>query len=201
MNIRKIFFLTIPAALMTLSSCSSHPDIIGTWTGNPTRINDISAACDASATMSISFNANDDNAESGDVTISAIIDANQPVESSESVIDQAYEVSVAATAVITGKWTYEKDDDEDVIISLDPSTLRVNVDPHGVTFSNDILTGAQQPMLDSLSSATAEAWQKSITKAMTDEFNKLQHISDIKVNNGIMSCEISDRDFTFRKSE
>lgn len=83
---------------------------------------------------------------------------------------------------------------------LDAKSLAVNVDPHGVTFSNDILTGTQQPMIDSLSNATASQWQKSIAKAMSDQFNQLNKISDIKVSNGIMSCEIHDRDYTLRRS-
>lgn len=198
----KLFTLLLPltVVIMTFSSCTRHPDVIGTWTGTPTRIDNISAACDANATYSISFSSDSKNGNSGEVIISAVIDANQPVEAELSSFDRPYEVSVAATAVISGKWSYEKDDDEDIIVSLDPNTLTVNVDPHGVTFSNDILTGTQQPMIDSLSNAAASAWQKSITKAMCDRFYQLNKISDIKVNNGIMSCEVHDRDYTLRRA-
>lgn len=201
MTIRKFIPLILPfCAVIALSSCSDRPDIIGTWTATPTRIENISAACDANATYSISFSTDNKKAESGEVVISAVIDANQPVEATQSALNQPYEVSVAATAIITGRWSYEKDDDEDIVLTLDPSTLAVNVDPHGVTFSNDILTGTQQPMLDSLSNATAAEWQKSITKAMSTRFYQLNKISDIKVSNGIMSCEIQDRDYTLRRA-
>lgn len=108
MTLRKLFTLILPlAAAVGLSSCSEHPDVIGTWTATPTRIDNISAACDASATYSISFSSDSKNAESGDVVISAVIDANQPVDAAQSSFDRPYEVSVAATAVITGKWSYE----------------------------------------------------------------------------------------------
>ena len=198
---RKILSSILPlVAVALLSSCDSRPDVIGTWTGTPTRIDNISAACDANATYSISFTSDSENPRSGEVVISAVIDANQPVEAENSSIDRPYEVSVAATAVITGQWAYEEDDDEDIVLTLDPQSLRVNVDPHGVTFSNDVLTGTQQPMIDSLSNATAAAWQKSITKAMSDRFYQLNKISDIKVNNGIMSCEVRDRDYTLRRA-
>ncbi|MDE6369684.1 MAG: hypothetical protein K2K94_10660 [Muribaculaceae bacterium] len=200
MNLKKIITIMLPAAaIAALSSCSNHPEIEGTWTGTPTRIDNISAACDASATMSISFTQDEKSAQSGEVTISALIDANQPVTSETAGLDQPYEVSVAATAVITGHWSYEEKGDDDIIITLDPSTLQVNVDPNGVTFSNDVLTETQQPLLDSLSSATADAWKKSIAKAMSERFYDMNRISDIKINNGIMSCEIHDRDFTFRR--
>ena len=200
MNLKNLIASLLPiAAVAALSSCSNHPEIEGTWTGTPTRIDNISAACDASATMSISFTQDKDSAESGEITISALIDANQPVTSTTDGLDQPYEVSVAATAVITGHWSYEEDGDDDILITLAPSTLQVNVDPNGVTFSNDVLTETQQPLLDSLSSATADAWKKSITKAMAERFYDINKISDIKVRNGIMSCEIHDRDFTFRR--
>lgn len=200
MNLKKIINIILPAAaIAALSSCSNYPQIEGTWTGTPTRIDNISAACDASATMSISFTQDDKSAQSGEVTISALIDANQPVTSIADGLDQPYEVSVAATAVITGHWSYEEKDDDDILITLDPSTLEVKVDPNGVSFSNDVLTETQQPLLDSLSRATADAWKKSITKAMSERFYDMNKISDIKINNGIMSCEIHDRDFTFRR--
>lgn len=200
MNLKQLITIMLPvAALAAFSSCSNHPQIEGTWTGTPTRIDNISAACDASATMSISFSLDDNSKDTGEVTISALIDANQPVSSSTETIDQAYEVSVAATAVITGHWVYEKNEDDDIIITLDPSTLQVNVDPNGVSFSKDVLTETQQPLLDSLSRATADAWKKSITRAMSERFYDINKISDIKISNGIMSCEIHDRDFTFRR--
>ena len=203
MTLRNFLTLLLPAtaAIVAFSSCDRHPDVIGTWTATPTRIDNISAACDASATFSISFTESENNAECGDVLISAVIDANQPVEAEESTLDQPYEVSVAATAIISGKWSYEKDDDEDIVVTLDPTTLTVNVDPNGITFSNDVLTGTQHPMLDSLSNSTASAWKKSITKALGERLFQINKISDIKVSNDIMSCEIRDRDYTLRRSE
>lgn len=202
MTIKSSLCLAIAAsAALTplLSSCDTRPDITGTWTGSPVRINDISAACDASATMSITFSSDNIKSRNGVVSISALIDANQPVEGSIPAIDSSYEVSIAATASVNGVWSFEKDDDDDIVISFDHKTLDVNVDPHGVTFSSNLLTGAQQPMIDSLSTVTAAQWKNSIRRAMENEFFKFQNISDIKVNNGIMSCEINDRDFTFRK--
>ncbi len=202
MNIRKLTVLFLPlASAIIISSCSNRPDVSGTWAGTPVKIDNISAACDANATMSISFNNSGNQKDNGTVTISALIDANQPVVSPDNAVDQAYEVSVAATALISGQWSFEYDDDDDIILTLDPQTLQVNVDPDGVTFTENVLTSAQQPRLDSLTTATAAAWKRSITKAMKQQFFALQKISDVKIHNGIMSCEINDRDLTFRKTE
>lgn len=183
-----------------LTSCDKRPDISGVWVGTPVRIDNISAADQANATMTFVFTSDSvSKPDCGVVSVSALIDADQAVSSDDSFIDSPYEVSVAATATIDGRWTYEDRDDDDIIIALDPQTMKVRVDPHGVTFSNNILTGSQQPVVDSLSNATAEAWTKSISTAMSAKFHNISKISDIKINNGIMSCEINDRDYTFRK--
>lgn len=191
--------LALSAAL--LSSCDNRVDISGVWSGTPSRIENIDGADLANATMTLVFSNDSVNNpdKGGNVFISALIDANQAVSSKDATLDAPYEVSVAATATITGTWSYEAGEDDDIVIVLDPQSMQVKVDPHGVTFSNDVLTGTQQPVLDSLSHATANAWTKSISAAMSDKFYSLSKISDIKISNGIMSCEINDRDYTFRK--
>lgn len=114
--------------------------------------------------------------------------------------DAPYQVDVAATASIRGRYVAEDDDDDDILLHLDPSTLQVNVDPAGVTFSENILTGLQRPTLDSLTMQTVDAWRVLITSAIRDEFYKYQKIDDIKVHHGdMLSCEVADRDYTFRR--
>lgn len=76
----------------------------------------------------------------------------------------------------------------------------MNIDPAGVTFSENILTGLQRPALDSLTQQTVDAWRVRITAAIRDEFYKYQKIEDIKVHHSdMMSCEVADRDYTFRR--
>lgn len=187
------------AALFALDSCDNRPDIIGTWTGTSSRIETMAGSSDADATFSFTFSAPDAKAESGDVFISALIDGNQTRYGSDST---TYDVSIAATATIKGRWTYEDGEDDDLIIALDPSSLQVQVDPDGVAFVSDVMTDPHSPIIDSLSTVTTNEWQRTLTKAMSAKFGALQKISDIKIHKGeIMSCEISDRDFTFRKTE
>lgn len=191
--------LALTAALFT--SCDNRVDISGIWSGTPSRIDNIEGADMANATMTLVFSNDsvDNSKDGGRVFISALIDANQAVSSEDASIVSPYEVSVAATATITGTWSYEYGEDDDIIIVLDPQSLHVDVDPRGVTFSNDVLTGMQQPLVDSFSNATARTWTKSISSAISDKFYSFSKLSDIKINNGIMSCEINDRDYTFRR--
>ena len=199
--LRNSVLLLAPVCIFGLAACDSRDDVVGTWQGTATRIDDITAAVDGSMSTTIEFAGENgkQSDRSGKITITALLDANQPVSSSDSSLMQAYEVSVAATASITGDWTYEDRDDDDIIVSLDPESLKVRVDPDGVTFSQDILTGKERPVLDSLTAATAAVWTRSLTAAMRIEFGKYQKISDVKVKKNILSCEIDDRDYSFRR--
>ncbi len=192
--------LTVLGALIFISSCSRTDRFAGEWMGTPTRMMDIPGASDATSTICIDFAPSSDVRRGGDVLMSATIDVSQAVTGSVISPDAPYQVDVAATASIRGRYVAEDDDDDDILLHLDPSTLQVNVDPAGVTFSENILTGLQRPTLDSLTMQTVDAWRVLITSAIRDEFYKYQKIDDIKVHHGdMLSCEVADRDYTFRR--
>lgn len=192
--------LTVLGALIFISFCSRTDRFAGEWMGTPTRMMDIPGASDATSTISIDFAPSSDVRRGGDVLMSATIDVSQAVTGSDISPDAPYQVDVTATASIRGRYVAEDDDDDDILLHLDPSTLQVNVDPAGVTFSENILTGLQRPALDSLTTQTVDAWRVLITSAIRDEFYKYQKIDDIKVHHGdMLSCEVADRDYTFRR--
>lgn len=192
--------LTVLGALIFISSSSRTDRFAGEWMGTPTRMMDIPGASDATSTISIDFAPSADVRRGGDVLMSATIDVSQAVTGSVISPDAPYQVDVAATASIRGRYVAEDDDDDDILLHLDPSTLQVNVDPAGVTFSENVLTGLQRPTLDSLTMQTVDAWRVLITSAIRDEFYKYQKIDDIKVHHGdMLSCEVADRDYTFRR--
>uniref|UniRef100_UPI002729B5D8 hypothetical protein n=1 Tax=uncultured Duncaniella sp. TaxID=2768039 RepID=UPI002729B5D8 len=101
---------------------------------------------------------------------------------------------------VSGTYAPEDGEDDDYILSLDASTIKVNVDPSGVVFTNDIASDTQRPILDSLTAATADQWRVNITSAVREQFYKYSRIEDVKVHHGdIMSMEIDNRDKTFRR--
>lgn len=184
----------------TLGACSENAPYAGQWQGTPENIVSIPGASDATATLTLDFAPSEQKGGTGTVNISAVVEVEQAVTGAMPGIDEPYEVSVAATASITGRYTRDGDDDDDLIVTFDPETMNVNVDPSGVTFSTNVLTGAQQPVLDSLSTATARNWKTALTPALREIFNRYRTIEDIKVHHGdMMSCEIDHRDCTFRR--
>ncbi|MDE5684315.1 MAG: hypothetical protein K2I39_08920 [Muribaculaceae bacterium] len=192
--------LTVLGAIIFVSSCSRTDHFAGEWLGTPSRMMGIPGASDATSTVSIDFAPTSDIRHGGDVFMSATIDVSQAVTGAEFSLDSPYQVDVAATASIRGHYIAEDDDNDDILLNLDPSSLQVNIDPAGVTFSENILTGLQRPALDSLTNRTIDAWRVLITSAIRDEFYKYQKIEDIKVHHSdMMSCEVGDRDCTFRR--
>ena len=197
-------FLLAIGILISVSvavSCSRNEKIAGAWTAPPVRLDGVPDAADALATVTVDFGVQDKANATHPLNLSALIDVTQPVEAVHGGIDMPYEVSVAATASISGRYTFEKGEDDDVVVTLDPSSMKVDIDPAGVTFSQNVLTGLQQPRLDSLTEATVSKWRVEIARAVRSEFYKYTSISDIKIHHAdMMTCEISDRDYTLRRN-
>lgn len=194
----KIFMMaaaTIVAAT-AMVSCDKKPEIAGSWTCAPQRINNVEGAFTASSIDVFNFANPVDNSQGGAVTISSMISAQQTVSGTPDLIEP-YQETVAATATISGTWAFREDDDDDVDIVLDYSTLKVNVDPAGVAFSQNYITGREQPQLDSLTASAVTRWQQTITEAMKPYYGKFSRFDDISVKNGIMRAEVNDVDLTF----
>lgn len=191
--------LSVLFGMLVVSSCSKSDRFAGVWQGNQERIDNVREASDASTTVTLDFAPSQENSGTGTVSITAVIEVEQPVNGTFG-LDEAYQTNVSATASITGRYVTEDNDDDDIIITFDPSSLKVNVDPDGVTFSENVATGMQQSMLDSLTEATADHWRAILTPVMRDVFGRYTKIEDIKVHHSdFLSCEVADRDYTFRR--
>ena len=179
--------------LVSLASCSNKAEFIGEWTA--TAPSDIAAqipsAATASSLVSINFI---DNAHQtgGSATLSSLIDITQSVQGDSTTIEQPYEVSVAATANVGGTWLYKGDDHDELLLTFDLSTLNVNIDKNGVTYTQNVLTGAQQPQLDSLTTSTVAAWKQELTRAIRSDLSRFSELDDVEVSNKgqILSFEI-----------
>ncbi len=192
--------LAVLGAITIVSSCSKTDYVAGLWQGNPERIIDIRDASDASSTMSIDFASRSGKNGSGEVLLNTVVEVQQAVTGMTDNAGVPYQANVTATASISCTYAPEDGDDDDYILSLDASTLKVNVDPDGVVFTDNLLTNMERPVLDSLTAATADQWRVLITAAVREQFYKYTRLDDVKVHNGdIMSAEVAHRDVTFRR--
>lgn len=205
---KKFNTLLIGAASVGMAAlavaCSHEAKFIGSWTEmNPTDITaQVPAAARATSLVSITFLDNVDKS-GGSVTLSSVIDLTQPVEGDSLSMNQPYEVNVAATASVGGTWTYDIDDKDDILLSFDLSSLNVNIDNNGVTYSQNVLTGAQQPQIDSLTAKTVMAWKQELTRAIRADLSRFSVIEDIEVSKkgDVMTFEINapEKKLHFRK--
>lgn len=203
-RIMKVFNISLSAVLAVLvsvivvTSCSKTGRLSGEWEGVPERI-DIPGASNATAAVTIDFSSSDSRAGSGNVVLSAVIELQQPV-AADNPFNQAYETSIAATASVSGRYMVEEDDGDDIMILFDPSSLQVTVDPNGVTYSGNILTGTPRAQLDSLTTATADHWRVVITPVMREIFNRYTIIGDVEVHhNDVLRCEVAKKDLVFSR--
>lgn len=191
------YCIAMAAVALGLTACDSHPKIAGSWTASaPTSIAaEIPAASTADALLSIDFVNN--SSSDGTFLLSSLVNATQPVRAdSLPTLDSPYEVSVSATASVKGSWTYDSKEHDDLLMQFDLSSLQVDIDPNGVTFSQNLLTGAQQPAVDSLTSATAEIWKRQIGNAFRAALSRYSKLEDVEVTNNGTALKFEVKDIT-----
>ncbi|MBO4941989.1 MAG: hypothetical protein J6C95_00995 [Muribaculaceae bacterium] len=192
--------LAVLGAMTAISSCSKTDYVAGLWQGNPEHIVSIPSASDATSTITIDFAPRSDKKGQGQVDLNAVIEVQQAVVGSLVDMQSPYQANITATASISGYYAPEKGEDDDFILSFDASSLKVNVDPSGVVFVNDAVSNMERPVLDSLTTATADQWRVILTKVMREEFYKFSRIEDVEVHhNDMMSMEIDNHDKVFRR--
>lgn len=196
------FFALIAAlaSIAAVTSCAKTERIAGSWQGTPERIASLPDVADATSTMTIDFVPDAKDSRRGAADFMAVIEVSQPVSGTTESLNVPYLTNITATATVNATYVYEEGDDDDIILSFDPSTLQVNIDPDGVTFSESLISQTERPVLDSLTSATADKWRILLTSAVREQFYKYRRIEDIKVHHGdMMSCEVENRDLSFRR--
>ena len=170
-------------AVLAMSSCSNNDDFVGTWqTKQPLDISrQIPAAASATSNVTITFGPDTDG-KGGEVVYTSEIQGTQSVDENPGVVT-GYEVSVSAIASVSGTWSYEPGKDDDLLITFDRNTIKVNVDPAGVIFRQNVVTDAQEPVTDSLTQATAAMWERQVEAAFREELGRYSRLDDVKVKN------------------
>lgn len=184
------------------ASCDSTPNIEGTWSGSGTNLGtsgkeDVAGVnVNSHITTDITFIPTSNNKRTGDVEFLATVVTSDAVPF-DSTIVAPYEVTV--TAIATAKGSYSIVDDDEIIIALDNSSITMNVDPDAVTYDSNVLTGADGAQVDSLKPQIVAIFSARLLPLVRTHLDAFQHIDDVHVSKDMMSCEINNRDFTFRR--
>lgn len=181
-----------------LTSCDSSAkladSIQGEWTGNSERILDTGAAM-ATAVRVMSFSKGSTPTE-GTVTMSALVTVENIMPFNDS-IQTPLTISASGVATITG--VYQAKDDDELLISLDATSLSTDVDPEGVQMNYNVLSGEDSSVATKLKPAAVVLATQQINRAAQNIFTNINKIDDIKVKGNLMKCEVGHKDLVFSR--
>lgn len=199
----KKMYLLIGVGLLgaaMLTSCDSSAkladSIQGEWTGNSERILDTGAAR-ATAVRVMSFSKGSTSTE-GNVTMSALITVENTMPFNDSIQTP---LTITATGIATITGVYQAKDDDELLISLDSTSLSTDVDPEGVQMNYNVLTEEDNSVVTKLKPAAIVLATQQINRAAQNIFTNINKIDDIKVKGNLMKCEIGhkDKDMVFSR--
>ncbi len=180
-------------AAASFTYCSNQAKFIGAWTAvNPTNITDrMPGATMATSLLKIDFV---DNLQKtgGAVTLNSDINVTRTIDADSLSQGQPYEVKFAATASVDGTWSYDIDDDDDVLLALDLAKLKIDLDGSKVTFTQPAATVVPQAHLDSLATKYIDTWKRDLTGAVSSDLARYTVIDDIELSRdgNMMTFEI-----------
>lgn len=199
---RKItLFAAAAALLVAVSACNERKalagKVSGEWATAPVKL-DNNMVGQSSVIDNVMFVVDPASGEGGQINVSSMVSLSRPTGGDVSPFG-AYEVSVAATASIAGTW--RAIDDDEIDVSLDFSSLNVEVDPSQVALVSNPLNGGEYAQTDSVKPQLAEYYRSEITRQLQAYYGAWNRFDDVKIEKPgtTMSLEISDRDYVFRR--
>lgn len=176
------------ATACMLVSCDEEAklasELEGSWSGAPVTIsNDV----DGLVTGVDTYVFTKTDAKEGTVDIATMLSISSALPE-DSAIVQPYSRTVSAKAVATGTWIVT--DDDEVNISIDPTSISISVDPDAVDFETSLLTGGEAPVVDSISSGETARVGALLRTQIVSHYSSLKMLDDVKIKAGKLIYEI-----------
>lgn len=169
----------VSGAALLMASCSDNARFVGTWNGiSPVdmsvRMPDVVRA---SSVVSVDFTLNQ-HKTGGPIGLSGKLDVVKSLPGDSASSGVPYQLSIPAMASVRGVWTYDIDDDDDLLVNLDMSSLKVTVDREGVRWLGNVPSAGA----DSLAAVTATTCERELTHAAYTDFSRFTVINDVDVD-------------------
>lgn len=184
---KALLALAVVAAACGLSSCDSRPGVAGSWAG------ETNLPIDGAAT-SYTRVVYDLSAE-GNAVATYTIDFTKALPQSTQIVS-AYQTSISATATINGTWQWLADENDELALAFDASTLSVNIDPEALEMRANVITDEQAPELDSLRPQIAGIYRADVENAIRAHASAFV-LDDVKVDGKQLSFEIGDKKYVY----
>lgn len=193
-NVIKLSVLAFIAIVVSLVGCESPgrlaSKVEGDWSGTPIRFN---RKMPVSGEMTPLFHFERSGSRSGGtMTVSADVAVMMPVN---APIDSAGVAAVSATAsgiaTVTGVW--EADDDNDIDLVFDLSTLTITLNPLVEFELADMWSANDVPVAHRVSDAVQKTFAKQMKRAVTQTLRDMDKLKDIKFVNSdsLMVCKFA----------
>lgn len=199
---KKIMLPAVAALAIALAACNKVPQIEGTWQ-HPmenfgTTGQNIMAGGLVSSQISpqLTFIPDKNDNHKGSITVNTEFNFVDRIAATPEIV-MPYALSVSGTSSINGKYTVY--DDDDIAVSFDKNSLKVNIDPKSVSYAENILDGQQAPELDSIAPDLVSTFTQMLRPLLLGYYNKFNRIDDIKVKGNILELEIKDSEYVFQK--
>lgn len=180
-----VFGIAALVGITALFACSSDPGFIGRWKSvSPDNITaSVEGASTATSLMTLDFT-QDENRDGGNVQFSSDVDITK-MEAPDSYSDGVpFRVSVRAKATCSGRWTYDVDDQDDLLLSLDLAGMKVDLNPNDIVLPPAYVAGIPSAKLDSIKGIMVENCRHEISRAVGNEFSRYGVIEDMETDKG-----------------
>ncbi len=197
MIMKRIHTLLAGAALISaagLASCSGSQNLgerlSGTWQSNPTPIATTEAGI-TTMTDFWTFTPEAKGADQGTVNISSTASVEWPLDAAATdtiaPASDTYALSLSATVTISGTWDISSHDpDDELIVSFDPKSLTVNIDPVADAMSGD----GNATTVNTIPAEIYSAAQNELLKVARERFFPINRIEDIEFKDGKIKFEV-----------
>ncbi|MBD5343733.1 MAG: hypothetical protein HDR90_01920 [Bacteroides sp.] len=196
MKIRPILAGAAVVLGLTMVSCdtatSLAKDVNGTWAGGVDRILGDALNSDVFSTYTFTYDAASAKA-GGDIVINATLAGNYNDNVVVGETPSNVSVTVAGTSSISGTWTAI--DDDEIVITLNPSTLKVSLDPAAQTLTSSAVLTAEA--IDTLKPNLLSMIKDRMAYDLRIKYSSPIHMDDVKVKGGkTLEYEVNDIDYT-----
>lgn len=194
--------LSVVAAVAFTTACESPTrlasKIEGTWSTSPQRF-DKEIVGQGTYTPVFQFTRSDRRPE-GSVVISAQLSVTMPVNAPVDSLGAApVSATAAGLATISGIWT--ADDDDELKIALDPSTLDITMDPDVQFAIADVFTDYDTDSISKVSPQVMRAFAEEARRGMTDVISRINELDDIDFQSDAMfTAKLNGTKLTFARS-
>ncbi|MDE6581954.1 MAG: hypothetical protein K2K47_05455 [Duncaniella sp.] len=198
MKIRTILTGAAVVLGLTMVSCESATrlakDVDGTWTGGVERIPGEALNSDVFSTYTFKYDAGNDKSAGGDIVINATLSANYSDNVVIGDVPSSVVMTVAGTSSVSGTWTAV--DDDEIVITLNPSTLVVNLDPDAQTLTTTV-PGMTSEGIDTLKPHLLSMIKDRMAYDLRIKYSSPIRMDDVKVKDGkTLAYEVDDVDYT-----